>query len=269
MGPASARCGSGARSSASAGSAALLVAVVALRSLHGGGAVAGSVALGGGLNVGLHDPPAGAAPLEPGELHAQLASHAPRDRGGLDPLAVTGAVATRSARLGGRTAAVAGLGLPAALVRAGAAASLALVGLGDRSGLLLVLVRGFLGALILRALVRRATLLVALRLGLLLSRFLLLGGRLPVPARLARVADARDHLADGERVALLSQDLDQRAVAVGVVGHVGLVRLDLHERLAALDLAALVHEPLQHRALLHRVGQARHRDVAGHPSPLL
>ena len=83
-------------------------------------------------------------------------------------------------------------------------------------------------------------------------------------ARLARLADARDQLADGERVALLGHDLDQHAVGVGLVGHVGLVRLDLHERLAALDLAALLHEPLEDRALLHRVGQARHRDVGGH-----
>ena len=79
--------------------------------------------------------------------------------------------------------------------------------------------------------------------------------------RLARLADARDQLADGERVALLGHDLDQRAVGVGLVGHVGLVRLDLHERLAALDLAALLDQPLEDRALLHRVGQAGHRDV--------
>ena len=92
--------------------------------------------------------------------------------------------------------------------------------------------------------------------------------RLAVSARLARVADARDRLADRQRVALLGHDLDQRAVGVGVVGHVGLVGLDLHERLAALDLAALLDQPLEDGALLHRVGQARHRDVAGHPAPL-
>ena len=86
--------------------------------------------------------------------------------------------------------------------------------------------------------------------------------------RLAGLADPRDHLADRERVALLGQHLHQHAVGVGLVGHVGLVGLDLHERLAALHLAALLHEPLEHRALLHGVGQARHRDVAGHQTSL-
>ena len=86
-------------------------------------------------------------------------------------------------------------------------------------------------------------------------------------ARLARIADARDRLADRQRVALLGHDLDQRAVGVGLVGHVGLVGLDLHERLAALDLAALLDQPLEDGPLLHRVGQAGHRDVGGHPSP--
>src|SRR5690606_40957799 len=41
-------------------------------------------------------------------------------------------------------------------------------------------------------------------------------------------------------------------------------RLDLHQRLPALDPVADGDEPLQHRALLHRVGQAGHDDVDGH-----
>jgi len=102
-----------------------------------------------------------------------------------------------------------------------------------------------------------------------LGRFLVpFFGLVPAAALgLAGVADPGDHLADLERVALLGHDLDEDAVGVGVVGHVGLVGLDLDERLAALDLAALVDEPLEHGALLHRVREAGHRDVAGHASP--
>jgi hypothetical protein len=112
-------------------------------------------------------------------------------------------------------------------------------------------------------------------LGLLIAvavrvRVLLVPRRLLIPAArlgLALLADAGDHLADREGVALLGHDLDEDAVGVGVVGHVGLVRLDLHERLAALDLAALLDQPLQDRALFHRVRQAGHRHVAGHAPP--
>ena len=42
----------------------------------------------------------------------------------------------------------------------------------------------------------------------------------------------------GKRVALLGDDLDQRAVGVGLVGHVRLVGLDLDQLLAARDLVA-------------------------------
>ena len=63
---------------------------------------------------------------------------------------------------------------------------------------------------------------------------------------------------------LSGNDLQQHPVRVGVVGHVRLVGLDLHQRLAALHLAARLHEPLEHGALLHRVGQPRHHDVARH-----
>ena len=58
-------------------------------------------------------------------------------------------------------------------------------------------------------------------------------------------------------------DDPQHAVGVGLVGHVGLVRLDLDELLAALDLVPVGLQPLEDRALLHGVGQAGHRDV-GH-----
>ena len=75
-------------------------------------------------------------------------------------------------------------------------------------------------------------------------------------------ADRRDRLADRERVALLGHDLE-RAGLVGLVGHVGLVGLDLDQLVAAGDLVPVGLEPLQDRALLHRVGQAGHRDI-GH-----
>ena len=78
----------------------------------------------------------------------------------------------------------------------------------------------------------------------------------------AALADLRDRLADRERVALLGHDLE-RPRLVGLVGHVGLVRLDLDELLALGDLVAVGLEPLEDRALLHGVGQAGHRDV-GH-----
>ena len=66
----------------------------------------------------------------------------------------------------------------------------------------------------------------------------------------------------GERVALLGHDLE-RPRLVGLVGHVGLVRLDLDELFALGDLVAVGLEPLEDRALFHRVGQAGHGDV-GH-----
>ena len=81
-------------------------------------------------------------------------------------------------------------------------------------------------------------------------------------AALGAVAELRDRLADRERVPLLGDDAEH-AVGVGLVGHVGLVGLDLDELLAALDLVPVGLQPLEDRALLHGVGQAGHRDV-GH-----
>ena len=80
----------------------------------------------------------------------------------------------------------------------------------------------------------------------------------------AAAADRRDRRADGERVALLGDDL-QRPLLVGLVRHVGLVGLDLDELLALGDLVPVGLEPLEDRALLHRVGQAGHRDVGHGP----
>ena len=90
----------------------------------------------------------------------------------------------------------------------------------------------------------------------------LLRGRVVLGRRLRAVAEPRDRLADRQRVALLRHDRE-RAVGVGLVGHVGLVRLDLDELFPALDLVPVGLQPLEDRALLHRVGQAGHRDI-GH-----
>src|SRR3954468_21822544 len=237
-----------------------------LRRLLLRGAVLGpGAARRGGLDVGLDDPSARASALERRQVDAVLARDAPRAGRALRPAAVA---------LGGRR----GLGLRRRLAVAVA------VGFGARGpgsgGLpvgpvllgLILLGRGRLVAvavplalgvgLVVRGLRRRAPavggLLVALgaRLlpGLLLPATL---GRLA-----AALADPRDHLADGERRALVGDDLE-RAVRVGLVGHRRLVGLDLDELLALGDLVARRLEPLEDRALLHRVGQARHRDV-GH-----
>ena len=204
------------------------------------------------LDVGLHDPPAGARPLDRREVDALLLGQAPRDRRGLDPLAVAGAVGVRL-----------------------------------RLGLLLVLLLRLRLALRLGVL-----LLVLLGLGLVLlgrlgsassssegsasgssssssssSSVVGLRGR-PVRRALRRrlLADRRDDLADRERVAL-ARDGVERALLVGLVGHRGLVRLDLGDLLALGDLVALGDEPLQDRALLHRVGQAGHRDLGQRGPP--
>ena len=88
-------------------------------------------------------------------------------------------------------------------------------------------------------------------------------------ARLGRraLADSRDHLADREGRALLGHDL-QRPLVVGLVGHRGLVGLDLDELVALGHLVAGRLEPLEDRALLHGVGQPRHDDV-GHGVAML
>jgi hypothetical protein len=75
-------------------------------------------------------------------------------------------------------------------------------------------------------------------------------------------ADPRDRHADGDALTLAHEDL-QRPVEIGFVGHARLVGLDLDELLAALDERAVGDQPAQDRALFHRVGEARHDDLAG------
>ena len=80
--------------------------------------------------------------------------------------------------------------------------------------------------------------------------------------RVALGLELGDDLADGERLPLVGDDL-QYAGRIGLVGHRGLVGLDLCELVALGDLVPVGLQPLQDRALLHGVGQARHRDL-GH-----
>src|SRR3954451_17073985 len=222
-----------------------------------------------GLDVGLDDPPAGAGALDLREVDVVLARDAPRDRRRLRPAAV--AVGRRGPLgLGGRLAAAVrvAVGLGARLGFLGFLGLLVLVRLGL---LVLLLGLGLLVRLVALALVLRLV-LGGLRRGaaavggvvVALGARLLLG--LLLPAALGRsaaaLADARDDLADRERRALVGDDLE-RAVGVGRVRHRRLVGLDLDELLALRNLVALRLEPLEDRALLHGVGQARHRDV-GH-----
>jgi hypothetical protein len=62
----------------------------------------------------------------------------------------------------------------------------------------------------------------------------------------------------------LGENFYENPVGIRLIGHVGLVRLDLHEGLATLHLATHVDEPLEHGSLLHRVGEAGHHYVSCH-----
>src|SRR5918994_769783 len=196
--------------------------------------------LRGGLDVGLHDPPARPRALQGAEVDPELPRHPARDRRGLHApvaaAAVTALVALAFGLLGRDRRGLAGLLL----------AGLLLVG---RLGRVLAAPAGLaLGACGLRLL-----------LGLLGVAALVAGRRLVVVAALA---DLRDRRAHGQGVALLGDDLERPGL-VGLVRHVGLIRLDLDELLAALHGVAVRLQPLEDRALFHGVGQAGHRDV-GH-----
>src|SRR3954447_15854642 len=226
---------------------------------------------GGGLDVGLDDAPARAGALERREVDAVLAGDPPRDRRRLRPAAV--ALGRRRA-LGLRLRAAA---VPVAAVAVRAVAlcgrlllALLLLGLlGLRAGLLglrgpvVVLVAALvlrLGGVLLGGLRRGPAAVGRVRVALRARLLLRLAARLGRAA--AALADARDDLADRERRALVGDDLE-RSVGVGLVRHRGLVGLDLDELVALRDVVALRLEPLEDRPLLHRVGEAGHRDV-GH-----
>ena len=88
--------------------------------------------------------------------------------------------------------------------------------------------------------------------------------RAPSIVSLRSITDPSDHLADRQGRPLVGHDLHQRPRRVCLEDHVRLVGLDLDQLLAELDLVADRLHPLEDRALLHRVREARHDDVLGH-----
>ena len=143
--------------------------------------------------------------------------------------------------------------------------------LRGRPRLRLGLLRGGLSAAfaVLVALLRGLALLLALALGDLglvldLGLLLLLRLRLGVGHVLALLADDGDRLADLDLLAFAGQDLEQDARGVGLdlLGH--LLRVELVERLALLDLVALGLQPAHDRPGLHALAEPRKRDLVGH-----
>ena len=74
-------------------------------------------------------------------------------------------------------------------------------------------------------------------------------------------AQPRDHGAERGGAAVVDEDLLEHAGALRLVDDRRLVGLDLDERLALRDRIARPLQPLQDGRLLHRVGEARHRQV--------
>ena len=197
------------------------------------------------LDVRLHDPPArDRCPRRRAEIDAALSREPPGDGGSDDALA---AVVVRL-RLG--RGLLVGGGLLGCSSASGSSSDSSAPPLPRRLLLglrLLVLVLG--GGLLL--LVGGSSSSSSPRL-LVVRRALL---RRPA-------LELRDDLADGERLPLVGDDLEH-AGRIGLVGHRGLVGLDLCELVALGDLVPVGLQPLQDRALLHGVGQPRHRDL-GH-----
>ena len=187
---------------------------------------------GGGLHVGLHDPPARAAAVHGGEVDAVLAGDPAGDGRGLRPLAARPPprARTRSARPASR-----GWARPASSRWRRRAR---------------------------RPARRRACRAPRPRPVVRLRRR---RGRGIAAVRAAALADAGDHLADRQRGALGGDDLEH-AVLVGLVGHGRLVGLDLDQLLAARTSSPSALSQLQDRALLHGVRQAGHDDVGHDPS---
>ena len=64
---------------------------------------------------------------------------------------------------------------------------------------------------------------------------------------------------------IADQDAKQRAVGIGLELHRRLVGLDLRQDVALLEGVARLLQPAGDGALLHRVAEARHRELFGHP----
>ena len=84
---------------------------------------------------------------------------------------------------------------------------------------------------------------------------------------LALLADDRDPLADLDLLALAGEDLQQDAARLGLDLLRHLVRVELVERLALLDLVALRLQPADDRARLHALPEPRKADVSCHCAP--
>ena len=82
--------------------------------------------------------------------------------------------------------------------------------------------------------------------------------------RLTGLADDGEDLPDGHGVALGGKLLEQDARAAGGHGDDGLVRLDLRQILAQVDVVALGLEPLDDYRFLRVVAHAGHEDGGGH-----
>ena len=81
--------------------------------------------------------------------------------------------------------------------------------------------------------------------------------------------DDRDRIANLDLLPLLREHGRQRARVERLHLHVRLVGLDLGDDVAALDLVALLLEPLDDSSLGHGVRELRHGDFSGHDLSLL
>src|SRR6185295_11539774 len=79
-----------------------------------------------------------------------------------------------------------------------------------------------------------------------------------------RIGDDADQVSHRHLPALAHDDLAQHAGPEGLDLHVGLVGLDLRDHVAALDRVALLLQPLDDLAGLHRVRQLGHQDLGDH-----
>ncbi len=84
------------------------------------------------------------------------------------------------------------------------------------------------------------------------------------PGPLRSLAEQGDQRSDPDALSLRSAQLQHHASGLRLVHHARLVGFDLDERLPLVDIVPGSHEPLQDRALLHRVRQPGHDDFESH-----